>query len=122
MVQNIQRRTSELHNEQRSGRGLVSHETIAKVEEAMLKDRRVAVRELCKVVADISKIGIDKILIDHLGCAQISAKWVPRMLTKDGNILKQSANFFRATKPMARNTRTLLSLGTRPGSTTRYRK
>lgn len=38
--------------------------------------------------------------------------------TKNGNVLKRPANFFSPTKPMARNSWTLLS----PGSATRHRK
>jgi transposase len=49
------------HDEQRSGRPSVSDETIAKVEETMLKDRRVMVRELCEMIPDVSKTCIDKI-------------------------------------------------------------
>jgi hypothetical protein len=41
-------------DEQRSGRPSVSDETIAKVEETMLKDRRVTVRELCEMIPDVS--------------------------------------------------------------------
>jgi transposase len=44
-----------VHDEQRSGRPSVSDETIAKVEETMLKDRRVTIRELCKMIPDVSK-------------------------------------------------------------------
>ncbi|GJQ76490.1 hypothetical protein Trydic_g2199 [Trypoxylus dichotomus] len=42
--------------------------------------------------------------------------------TTNGNVLKQPANFSRSTKPMAKNSWTLLSLGTRSGSTTRHSK
>jgi hypothetical protein len=74
---------TDVHDEQRSGRPLVSDETTAKVEETMLKDRRVTVRELCEMIPDVSKTCIDKILTDHLGCAKVCARWVPRMLTED---------------------------------------
>jgi transposase len=43
-------------DQQRSGRPSVSDETIAKVEETMLKDRRVKVRELCEMIPDVSSI------------------------------------------------------------------
>jgi histone-lysine N-methyltransferase SETMAR len=62
---------------------LVSDETIANVEETMLKDRRVTVRELCEMIPDVSKTSFDKILTDHLGYAKVCARWVPRMLTED---------------------------------------
>jgi transposase len=51
---------TDVHDEQRSGRPLLSDETIAKVEETMLKDRRVTVRELCEMIPDVSKTWIDK--------------------------------------------------------------
>jgi hypothetical protein len=41
------------------------------VEETMLKDRRVTVRELCEMIPDVSKTCIDKILTDHLGYANV---------------------------------------------------
>jgi hypothetical protein len=44
-----------VHDEQRSGWPSVSDEMIAKVEETMLKDRRVSVRELCEMIPDVSK-------------------------------------------------------------------
>jgi hypothetical protein len=49
---------TDVHDEQRSGWPLVSDETIAKVEETILKDRRVTVRELCEMIPDVSKICI----------------------------------------------------------------
>ncbi|GJQ74871.1 hypothetical protein Trydic_g21707 [Trypoxylus dichotomus] len=61
MVQRIQRR---LTNSVLGGS--VSDETIAKVEEAMLKDRKVTVRKVCEMIRNISKICIDKILANHL--------------------------------------------------------
>jgi hypothetical protein len=53
------------------------------VEETMLKDRRVTVRELCEMIPDVSKTCIYKMLTDHLGYAKVYARWVPRMLTED---------------------------------------
>jgi transposase len=46
---------TDIHDEQRSGRPSVSDKTIAKVEETMLKDRRVTVRELYEIIPDVSK-------------------------------------------------------------------
>lgn len=70
-----------VHDEKRSGWPSVSDETIAKVEETMLKGRRVTVRELCEMIPDVNKTY--KILIDHLGYSKVSARWVQRMLTKN---------------------------------------
>ncbi|UYV78705.1 hypothetical protein LAZ67_16002497 [Cordylochernes scorpioides] len=58
---------TDVHDEPRAGRPSVSDETIAKVEAAMLEDRRVTVRKLCDLVPDVSKTTIDKILREHLG-------------------------------------------------------
>jgi hypothetical protein len=104
---------TDVHDEQRSGQPSVSDETIAKVEETMLKDWRVTVQELCKMIPDVRKTCIDKILTDHLGYAKVCARWVPRMLTKttSGNVLKRPANFFRPMKPMVRNSWTLIVTG-----------
>jgi hypothetical protein len=46
---------TDVHDEQRSGWPSVSDEMIAKMEETMLKDRRVTVRELCEMIPDVSK-------------------------------------------------------------------
>jgi hypothetical protein len=99
----------EVYGEKRSGWPSVSDETIAKVEETMLKDRRVTIQELCEMIPDVSKPCIDKMLTDHLRYAKVCARWVPRLLTEttSGNMLKRPVNFFRPTKPMARNSWTL---------------
>lgn len=74
---------TDVHDEQRSGRPSVSAETIAKVEQAMLDDRRVTVRELCERIPEVSKSTIDKILTEHLHYRKVCARWVPKMLTED---------------------------------------
>ncbi|GFU50648.1 hypothetical protein TNCV_3500481 [Trichonephila clavipes] len=43
----------------RAGRPSASDETIAKVEAAMLEDRRTTVRELCEKIPEVSKTTID---------------------------------------------------------------
>ncbi|GFT84374.1 HTH_48 domain-containing protein [Trichonephila clavipes] len=70
-------------NEARAGRPSASVETIAKVEAAMLEDRRTTVRELCEKIPEVSKTTIDKILTEHLGYSKVCARWVPKMLTAD---------------------------------------
>ncbi|UYV85126.1 hypothetical protein LAZ67_X004640 [Cordylochernes scorpioides] len=74
---------TDVHDEPRAGRPSVSDETIAKVEAAMLEDRRITVRKLCDLVPDVSKTTIDKILHEHLGYSKVCAIWVPKMLTED---------------------------------------
>ncbi|UYV69465.1 hypothetical protein LAZ67_6003692 [Cordylochernes scorpioides] len=63
---------TDVHDEPRAGRPSVSDETIAKVEAAMLEDRRVTAWKLCDLVPDVSKTTIDNILREHLGYS----KWV----------------------------------------------
>lgn len=63
----------EVHGEQRSERPSVSDKAIAKIEEAMLKDRMVTVRELSETVPDVSETFIDKILTDNLGYTEVGA-------------------------------------------------
>ncbi|UYV62773.1 hypothetical protein LAZ67_2001892 [Cordylochernes scorpioides] len=66
-VREFKNSRTDVHDEPRAGRPSVSDETIAKVEAAMLEDRRVTVRKLCDLVPDVSKTTIDKILREHLG-------------------------------------------------------
>ncbi|UYV81057.1 hypothetical protein LAZ67_19002676 [Cordylochernes scorpioides] len=74
---------TDVHDEPRAVLPSVSDETIAKVEAAMLEDRRVTVRKLCDLVPDVSKTTIDKISREHLGYSKVCAIWVPKMLTED---------------------------------------
>lgn len=71
-----------IKNKQCSGRPSVLSETIVKVDETMLKDRRMMVRELCEMIPDVSKTCIDIILTDHLGYAKNCPRWVLRILTE----------------------------------------
>ncbi|UYV78802.1 hypothetical protein LAZ67_16002829 [Cordylochernes scorpioides] len=82
-VREFKNSRTDVHDEPRAGRPSVSDETIAKVEAAMLEDRRVTVRKLCDLVPDVSKTTIDKILREHLGYSKVCAIWVPKMLTED---------------------------------------
>ncbi|UYV62625.1 hypothetical protein LAZ67_2001351 [Cordylochernes scorpioides] len=61
-VREFKNSRTDVHDEPRAGRPSVSDETIAKVEAAMLVDRRVTVRKLCDLVPDVSKTTIDKVL------------------------------------------------------------
>lgn len=88
----------------------------------MQKDQSITVQELCELIPDVSKTCINKTLTDHLRYAKVCARWVPRMLMEDHNALRWPVNFFPPTKPTARNSRTLLSPGTRPGCTTPHQK
>ena len=54
---------TDIHDEQCSGQSLVSAEIIAKVEleQEMLENRRVTVRELCESISEISKSTIGNV-------------------------------------------------------------
>nr|XP_042913979.1 uncharacterized protein LOC122274102 [Parasteatoda tepidariorum] len=82
-------------DEQRSGRASFSDKAIAKVEEAMLKDRRVTVRNLSEMIPDVSESCIHNILSDRLGYAKVCARWIPKMLTDDNK--RQRPHTARAT-------------------------
>ncbi|XP_033230210.1 protein GVQW3-like [Belonocnema kinseyi] len=49
---------TDVNDEERSGRPSISDETVAKVEEVMLSDRRMTVRELSEMIPDVSKTSI----------------------------------------------------------------
>lgn len=55
-----------IHDEQRSGQPSVPDKTIAKVEQTMMKNRRLTVQELSEMIPDVSKTYIDNILTDNL--------------------------------------------------------
>nr|XP_015916217.1 uncharacterized protein LOC107446157 [Parasteatoda tepidariorum] len=74
---------TDVHDEQRSGRSSFLDEAIEKVEEAMLKDRRVTVRDLSEMIPVVSKSCIHNILRVRLGYAKVWARWVSKMLTDD---------------------------------------
>ncbi|GFV80322.1 HTH_48 domain-containing protein [Trichonephila clavipes] len=82
-VRDFKNGRTDVHDEARAGRPSASDETIAKVEAAMLEDRRTTVRELCEKIPEVSKTTIDKILTERLGYSKVCARWVPKMLTAD---------------------------------------
>ncbi|GFV45776.1 histone-lysine N-methyltransferase SETMAR [Trichonephila clavipes] len=57
-------------------------ETIARVHQMGLDDRRIKVREIAEVI-NMSKERVCRILNQHLGMKKLSARWVPRLLTLD---------------------------------------
>lgn len=66
---------TDVHGEQLPGRSSVSDETIANVEEAILKDRRVAVRELSEMTSDVSRTSIGKIVYKSFRMWQGLCEW-----------------------------------------------
>nr|XP_015910671.1 protein GVQW3-like [Parasteatoda tepidariorum] len=108
---------TDVHDEQRPGRPSFSDEAIAKVEEAMLKDRRVTARDLSEMIPVASKSCIHSILRDRLGYAKVWARWVPKMRMADYDNKRQrveaASEFLHAYETDGKE-----FLGTRPGSTT----
>ena len=76
-------RTSTIDAE-RSGRPVefAIHETIEKIRNMVLADRRLKVQEIMEAVG-ISHGSVVSILKDHLGMKKLSARWVPPLLTID---------------------------------------
>jgi hypothetical protein len=54
---------------------------IAKVREAILADRRQTIHDVCEIVG-LSYRTIQRVLADNLNVRRISAKFVPRLLSK----------------------------------------
>ena len=73
-------RTSTIDAE-RSGRQveIAIPETIEKIPNMVLADRRLKVRETVEAIG-ISQGSVALILKDHLGMKKLSARWVPRLL------------------------------------------
>ncbi|GFS89828.1 HTH_48 domain-containing protein [Trichonephila clavipes] len=117
-VRDFKNGRTDVHDEARAGRPSASDETIAKVEAAMLEDRRTTVRELCEKIPEVSKTTIDKILTEHLGYSKVCARWVPKMLTADHKRqrVKRPKNFSLFTEQPKRNFWTLLLLVTDLGT------
>ena len=57
-------------------------ETIEKIRNLVLADRSLKVRQIVKAIG-ISHGSVVSILEDHLGMKNVSARWVPRLLTID---------------------------------------
>ena len=71
-----------VHDEAGRGRPSVSDETVNKVEELLLADRRLTVREISELLGDVSKTTVDKILTEILLYHKVCARWVPRMFSE----------------------------------------
>ena len=73
-----------LGDDERSGRPKTAStdENISKVHQIVLNDRRIKVREVAEIM-NMSKECVYHILNQHLGMRNLSARWVPRLLTVD---------------------------------------
>lgn len=71
-----------LEDDPRSGRPIsaVTADSVEKVKQLILADRRIKQWELARDVG-ISKERVHEIIHQHLGMSKVSARWVPRMLT-----------------------------------------
>lgn len=81
-VAEFKRGRDSLEDAPRSGRPRTStdEETIHRIEDLVLTDRRVKMHQLAQMVG-ISKGSINSILHDKLNMNKVSARWVPKMLT-----------------------------------------
>ena len=61
---------------------VVTPETIEKIHDMVLSDRRFKVREIVEAIG-ISHGSVVSILNDHLGMRKLFARWVPCLLTID---------------------------------------
>lgn len=66
--------STDIHDEEKSGRPSTSNETIAKIKAAMLKDRRVMIEELAFLVPGVSPATIHRILADKLHFNEMCAQ------------------------------------------------
>ena len=102
---------TEIHDEKRSGRPSICNETVAKVEETMLKDRRVSLDDLCISIPEVSRTTIYRILTQD-GSHECWQK------TTKGNEWTLPVNFFAAMQTKRITFWIRLSLATKPAHTT----
>lgn len=83
-------RTS-VEDDPRSGRPteVVSRENIDEVQELVMTDRRLTVRQISETLG-LSKTSVDRILKEHLEMSKVSARWVPRLLTAEQKLIRRN--------------------------------
>uniref|UniRef100_A0A1B6MNJ7 Mos1 transposase HTH domain-containing protein n=1 Tax=Graphocephala atropunctata TaxID=36148 RepID=A0A1B6MNJ7_9HEMI len=69
-----------VHDEAGCGRPSVLEKPVTKV---LFADRYVIVREIAKLIGDVSKTNLDKILTDIFNYNKACVWWVPQMLTDE---------------------------------------
>lgn len=71
-----------LEDDERLGRPIevLTPQNISIIEELVLQDRRLKVRELA-AMSNMSETSVRRILHDHLNMNKVSARWVPRLLS-----------------------------------------
>ncbi|XP_026318431.1 protein GVQW3-like [Hyposmocoma kahamanoa] len=72
-----------IEDDPRPGRPVeaTTSDNVEKIEKFILEDARLKKKQLFELVG-VSDITILRILHDHLGMTKVSARWVPRMLTR----------------------------------------
>ena len=82
-----------VEDDHRSGRPVdyTDDETVARVHELVMNDRRVTIPHLAKMIG-CSLNTISRILHDKIGMTKLSARWVPRMLTKEQKALRATTS------------------------------
>jgi len=77
---------SDVHDEQRSGRpSLISYELLQEIEGEIFANRHVTIRELHRIILEVSKTTIHEAVTEELGYRKLCARWIPKMLTDDHN-------------------------------------
>jgi transposase len=76
--------TTDVHDEQRSGRpSLISDDILQEIEGEIRANRRMTIRELHHIIPEVSKTTIHEAVIEILGYRKLCTRWVPKMLTDD---------------------------------------
>ncbi|UYV66407.1 K02A2.6-like [Cordylochernes scorpioides] len=82
----------------------VTQENIDKIHVLVMLDRRMTVRRIEETLG-IPKTTVDRIMREHLGLRELSARWVPKLLTPDQKAVRKIyfRTILRYLKPIQRN-------------------
>ena len=74
----------DVHEEQRSGRpSLISDDLLQETEGEIRANRRMTIRELHRIIPEVSKTTINEAATEKLRYRKLWARWVPKILTDD---------------------------------------
>jgi len=62
---------------------LISDELLQEIEGEIRSNRRVTIRELDRIIPEVSKTTIHEAVTEKFGYRKLCARWVPKMLTED---------------------------------------
>jgi len=62
---------------------LISYELLQEIEGEIYANRHVTLRELHRIIPEMSKTTIHETVTEELGYRKLCARWVPKMLTDD---------------------------------------